>query len=143
MTIEYQLQPSFELLSHHHGTHTNIIKPCKSCHTTYGTHTNIMPCKSCHHPCDPWPIPTPTHSHAPTPFPFAILMPHVSCISPTHIFHLKYNSSCMLLCPNSDPAFLQYVISPHVITLTSSLSLTLHPHSHDIAVPCSSIKSCL
>src|SRR5882724_10173458 len=72
----------------------------------------------------PMPFPTHTgHSHAPTPFPFTISIPHVSCISPTHIFHLKYNSSCMLLCSNSDPVLIHYVIFPHIITLTSSLFL--------------------
>ena len=47
-----------------------------------------------------------------------------------HILHLKYNSSHILLCSNSNPALIHYVISPHVITLTSSLLLTWHPCSH-------------
>jgi len=47
-----------------------------------------------------------------------------------YILHLKYNSWCILLCSNSNPALIHYVIPLHFITLTSSLFMTSHPHSH-------------
>jgi len=110
------LTNSCPVLSYHHtinGTHTNPITPCKSCHThmilgTYPHLDTLVP-----------------QLH----FPFTIVISHVSCISPTHNSHSKYNSSHMLY-SNSDPAPLHYVIFPHFITLASSLSLTPNPHSH-------------
>ena len=57
----------------------------------------------------------------------AIIIPHISCNSLTHILHLKYNSLSILLCFDSDLALIHYVISLHFITLTSSLLPTSHP----------------
>ena len=85
----------------------------------------IMSC-----PHNPWPIPAPRHSHAPTPFPIHNSKFSHILHSPTHNSHLKHNSSCMLLCSNSDPAPTYYVIPFCIITLASPLSLTLHPCSH-------------
>jgi len=59
-----------------------------------------------------------------------LIILHASCNSLTHNSHFKYNfPHVFLLCSDSDPGHIYYVISLHIITLTFSSSLTLHPHS--------------
>src|SRR5882724_4254610 len=86
-------------------------------------HTNKL------HPHDPWPIPAPRHSHAPTLFPIWNSNSHITCILPTHNFHLKYSSLCMLLCSNSDPASTYCNILSHhhpcIFNITDLTSLFL------------------
>ena len=114
--------------SYHHtvnGTHTIPIPPWEPC----CTHMILSPFL---HPDNlmPWLC-----------SPFLIVISHISCFSPTHNFHLKYNSSHMMLCSDPNPA-LTYYIHFHIITLTSPLSPTSHPHSHQHCCALfSSIKS--
>jgi len=124
MTFADQLQASCELLSHWPISPTQTsshLYKSHHAHTTFSLylHSDILKPQLCSSS--------------------AIIIPHVSCNSPTHILHLKYNSSHILLCCNSNPALIHYA---HV-TLSP-----LHLHDHwpdnpiitDIAVLCSSIK---
>ena len=116
------------------------------CHTTHCTHINFITpvwitsvlaqSSACTH--------TQTFSSPDSVPHWQYYFPHISCNSP-HILHLKYNSSHILWCSDSDPVLIHYVILLHVITLTYPLSMTSHPHSHQYCCVlfCSSIKSCL
>ena len=96
---------------------------------------HVMPTQSLAHTT--WTLLCPDSS------PFAMVILHVSCISPTYNSQLKYNSSCMLLCSNSNPAPTYYAIPLHVITLASLLLWFHISILANITVVCSSIKSCL
>jgi len=116
-TLVTLLINSGPVLSYHHtvnGIHTITIMPWESCHD----HTLLIPY--------PFPDTLLPWLHSPS----AIVSSHISCFSPIHNFHFKYNYSCMMLCSDPNPVHMYYVIPLHVITLTILLLPTLHPHFH-------------
>ena len=125
MTFADQLWPSSEVLSH------CPLHPHELSHTCTSHHTHMT---------------FSSYPHSDTLKPqlcssSTIIIPCASCNLLTHIFYLKYNSLCILLCSNSDPVLIHYVISLHFVILAFSYHQPCIPILANIAVFCSSIKS--